>query len=75
MENRKIETRKATCKKCETQQLWTLDGKYPNGIKKWRDESGLTCNGRVCGSCNRSRVKDTMRKGRASKKEIVEQAS
>lgn len=68
MEERKLETREIICKGCEERQTWTFDGKYPNGIKKWRDQKGLTCNGRFCGSCNRKRVKTTMRKGRALKK-------
>ena len=71
MENRTEETRKVHCKQCNTLQTWTLAGKFPNGIKKWRDEDGLICNGKLCGSCNRDRVKSTMRKGRESKKLIV----
>ena len=71
MEERREETRKVICKGCQKPQEWVLAGKYPNGIKKWRDGSGLTCNGKICGSCNRSRVKDTMRKGRATKKELA----
>lgn len=70
MEEERKETRKVVCKACKQPQVWTLAGKYPKGIKKWRDEEGLTCNGRVCGVCNRDRVRNTMRKGRALKKQL-----
>tara|TARA_R110000803_G_scaffold187128_7_gene249515 strand:- start:2601 stop:2858 length:258 start_codon:yes stop_codon:yes gene_type:complete len=71
MEERKVETRKVVCKTCQKPQEWSLEGKFPNGIKKWRDGEGLICNGKICGSCNRVRVKATMRKGRAFKKDSV----
>lgn len=53
------------CKKCLKTGTWTASGHFPNGCKKWRDEDGLICNGRLCGKCNRDRAGKTMRKIRS----------
>lgn len=69
---RKVQTKEAVCKSCGARQTWTSEGRYPNGIRRWKDENGLTCNGKVCGTCNRNRVKDAMRRKRAKDKESTE---
>lgn len=53
------------CKECLKTETWTASGHFPNGCKKWRDEDGLICNGRLCGKCNRDRAGKTMRKIRS----------
>ena len=55
-----------TCKRCRETQEWTSKGNFPNGCKKWRDNNGLICNGRLCGECNRDRAGETMKKLRSN---------
>ena len=57
-------SKKVGCKNCLITDTWICSERFPNGNKKWRDSSGLICNGRVCGTCNRDRSKNTMRRVR-----------
>lgn len=60
-----LDKKTVKCKKCLEVGTWTSRGKFPNGTKKWRDHNSLICNGRICGTCNQSRAKDTMQKTRS----------
>lgn len=55
------------CKICGDQQEWYSFGSFPNGTKKWVDEFGSICNGRMCARCNRDRAKGTMRRIRGER--------
>jgi hypothetical protein len=56
-----------TCKVCLKLKKRTQDGKFNEKDKRWMDEDGLLWSGKVCGSCNRDRARETMRKARARK--------
>lgn len=56
------------CKVCNDLKQRILVGKFDQKNKKFLDENGLTWNGNVCGSCNRERVKNVMRKTREERK-------
>lgn len=56
-----------TCKSCLKLKKRIQDGRYNQKDKRWMDEDGLLWSGKVCGSCNRDRAKETMRKARARK--------
>jgi len=62
------------CKRCLKLKLRKQDGLFNLKDKRWLDEDNLMWSGKVCGSCNRERAKDTMRKARAKnevKKDII----
>lgn len=56
-----------TCKVCKKLRTRKQDGLFNKKDKRWMDEDGLLWSGKVCGSCNRERAKETMRKARANK--------
>lgn len=61
-----------TCKVCLKLKLRKQDGLYNKKDKRWMDEDGLLWSGKVCGSCNRGRAKETMKRARANvKKDII----
>lgn len=53
------------CKVCNKLKKRSFDGKYNAKDKRWVDDEGLLWAGNICGSCNRDRAKETMRKKRA----------
>lgn len=55
------------CKTCGEEQEWYSFGSFPNGTKKWVNEAGLICNGRMCAECNQNRAKVTMRSTRGKR--------
>lgn len=62
------------CKVCLKLKKKIQDGKYNAKDKRWQDDDGLLWSGKVCGSCNRERAKEVMRKARAKnepKKDII----
>lgn len=61
------DTKIVNCKICGDQQEWFSFGSFPNGTKKWVDEFGSICNGRMCARCNRDRAKGTMRRIRGER--------
>jgi hypothetical protein len=64
-----VEVNDRVCKVCNVKKQRIFDGKYPNSRdKKWRDETGLLWSGNVCGSCNRDRAKNVMKKARSNEK-------
>lgn len=70
----KVEENYHICKVCLKLKKRKQDGLYNKKDKRWMDEDGLLWSGKVCGSCNRERAKETMRKARAKnepKKDIV----
>ena len=66
------DSKKVTCKVCGTTETWTCRETFPNGLKKWRDEDDLICNGKICGKCNRDRSKGTMQKMRTRRYKKVD---
>ena len=62
------------CKRCLKLKKRIQDGLYNKKDQRWMDEDGLLWSGKVCGSCNRERAKETMKKARAKneiKKDII----
>ena len=52
------------CKGCGEFGIWVQVGYFPNGVRRWKDENGLICNGRFCGTCQQKRAKKVMAKTR-----------
>lgn len=63
-----IEENLRHCKICNQLKTRKQDGKFNGKDKKWRDESGLLWMGNTCGSCNRIRVKNSMKRKREKNK-------
>lgn len=59
-----VEKNVRACKVCKVLKERVQDGKYNDKDKKWRDEKGLLWMGNTCGECNRTRLKEVMRKKR-----------
>jgi hypothetical protein len=57
------------CKNCHKVKFRVPNGKFPNNTKKFKDESGKTWNGLICGECHTRLMKDRMKNSRYSKKE------
>ena len=57
-----VKYKTVVCKNCKESKDWYSRGCFPNGGRKWRDNEGLICNGKLCGTCNRNRAGKTMRR-------------
>lgn len=62
---------KRVCKVCMKEHARIYSGKMGKD-SCWRDEHGLIWNGKTCGACNRSRVRDAVAKSRQNKKPQTE---
>lgn len=58
------------CKICLKLKKRIQDGQYNKRDKRWKDDDNLLWSGKVCGSCNRERAKEVMRKKRSIKKPL-----
>lgn len=70
-----MEQNKRVCKVCMREHMRIYSGKWNGKDKAWRDENGLIWNGKVCGVCNRVRVRDAMHKLREKRNEKIEDSS
>lgn len=68
-----MQSSKRVCKVCMKEHARNYSGKIGKD-SSWRDEHGLLWNGKICGACNRDRVRDAVAKHRQSKKVVPEQA-
>lgn len=58
------------CKVCRELKVRIANGRYPNRKdRRFVDESGLSWNGRVCGTCHAGKMKEKMRVKREPKQE------
>lgn len=74
LEEALIEENLHICKRCKKLKKRISDGKFNDRDKRWKDDEGLLWSGKVCGSCNRDRARETMQKARAkkeTKKDII----
>lgn len=62
-----MELSKRVCKKCMKLHVRAYSGKIGRH-SSWRDEHGLLWNGKICGACNRERIRDAVNKHRLNKK-------
>lgn len=61
-----MELSKRVCKKCLKLHVRAYSGrKGKNSF--WRDEHGLLWNGKICGGCNRERIRGAVEKHRQKK--------
>lgn len=49
------------CKQCNEVKYRIMDGKYDSINKRWRDQTGKTWNGRICGECHIKNQKELQR--------------
>jgi len=66
------ESNQVICKVCGELKTRICVGVYASNNRKYQDESGGLWNGKVCSSCHRNKVKDSMNKLRELRKQAAE---
>lgn len=61
-----MELSKRVCKQCMQLHVRAYSGRKGKS-SFWRDEHGLLWNGKICGVCNRERIREAVNKHRLKK--------
>lgn len=64
-----METSTILCKVCKELKIRVQDGTFDGKNKRWRNESGQLFNGKICPTCELTRVKNKMKEKRGKDNE------